>query len=230
MNLFPASLHLELFQEHPRSLFQVQRVEVQPPNAQSAVEDVPTHLGDQLDSDGSDRLVIVLYGVEDVPEMLGHDDVLPLDPCHEFLPRLDGHDPGYDGHGDPCGPNPFDPVDKDADVVEHLRKDEIGPSVHLGLEVFDLFTLVVLAFGSLWVTLGEPGDGDVKVVAILGADILDEVDSFGEPARGGLPFGLTVRRVTTEGENVLTSVFLGDLSWGSQLIRLLTHGSVPYHT
>lgn len=216
MHLFPAGLHLEFFQQHPRPLFQVQGVQMQTPDPQSTVQDIPTHLSDQLDSHCSHGLVVVLDGVEDVPKVLRDDDVLPLDPSHEFLPTLNRHDPGHDRHRDPSRSNPLDPIDKDVDVVEHLSKDKVGSSVDFGLEEFDLLAFIVLPICGLWVSLGEPGDGDVEVVPILGSNVFDEVDGFGEPAGRGFPFGLTVRRVSSEGEDVLTAVFLGDLTIESE--------------
>lgn len=216
MHLFPASLHLEFFQQHPRPLFQVQGVQMQTPDSQSTVQDIPTHLSDQLDSHCSHGLVIVLDGVENVPKVLRHDDVLPLDPGHELLPTLDRHDPGHDRHRDPSRSDPLDPVDKDVDVVKHLSKDEVGSSVDFGLEEFNLLAFIVFTVGGLGVSLRESGDGDVKVVPVLGSNVFDEVDSFGEPAGGGFPFGLTVRRVSPEGEDVLTAVFLGDLTIESE--------------
>lgn len=216
MHLFPASLHLEFFQQHPRPLFQVQGVQMQTPDSQSTVQDIPTHLSDQLDSHCPYSLVIVLDGVENVPEVLRDDDVLPLDPGHELLPTLDRHDPGNDRHRDPSRSDPLDPVDKDVDVVEHLSEDEVGSSVDFGLEEFNLLAFIVLPVGGLGVSLRETGDGDVKVVPVLGSNVFDEVDGFGESAGRGLPFGLTVRRVSSEGEDVLTAVFLGDLTIESE--------------
>lgn len=148
--------------------------------------------------------------------MLRDDDVLPLDPGHELLPTLDRHDPGNDRHRDPSRSDPLDPVDKDVDVVEHLSEDEVGSSVDFGLEEFNLLAFIVLPVGGLGVSLRETGDGDVKVVPVLGSNVFDEVDGFGESAGRGLPFGLTVRRVSSEGEDVLTAVFLGDLTIESE--------------
>jgi hypothetical protein len=216
MHLFPAGLHLEFFQQHPRPLFQVQGVQMQTPDPQPAVQDIPTHLSDQLDSHCSHGLVIVLNGVEDVPKVLWNDDILPLDPGHELLPTLDRHDPGDDRHRDPSRSDPLDPVDKDVDVVKHLSKDEVGSSVDFGLEELDLLAFIVLPVGGLGVSLRETGDGDIKVVPVLGSNVFDEVDGFGESAGRGLPFGLTVRRVSSEGEDVLTAVFLGDLTIESE--------------
>jgi len=129
--------------------------------------------------------------------MLGDDDALPLDPGHELLPRLNRHDTGDDRDGDPSRSDPLDPVHKDTNIVEHLSKDEVASCIDLGFEVFDLFTLVIFSLGGLRVTLREPSDGNVKVVAVLRSNVFDEIDGFAESARGRGPFGLTVRGISS---------------------------------
>lgn len=54
-------------------------------------------------------------------------------------------------------------------------------------------------------TFGEASDGNVKVVAVLLSDELDEVDGVVEAVFWGDPFALALGRVTSEGENVVAA-------------------------
>ena len=211
MDLLPPRLHLKLLQEHPGALFQVQRIHVQTSDPDTSFQNIPTHLSYQLGSHLTHRLVIVLDGQKDVPEMLGNDNALPLDPGHELLPRLNRHDTGNDRDSDPSCSDPLDPVYEDADVVEHLSENEVASRIDLGFEVFHLFALVIFSLGGLWVTLGETGDGNIKVIAVFRSDVFDEIDGFAESTGGSRPFRLTIRRISSKGQDVLTTVFLGDL-------------------
>jgi hypothetical protein len=62
-------------------------------------------------------------------------------------------------------------------------------------------------------TLRESSDGDVKVIAVFRSDVFDEINGFAETAFRWGPFGLAIRRITTKSEDVLATVFLGDLSY-----------------
>jgi hypothetical protein len=132
MNLLPPRLHLELLQQHPRSLLEVQGVDVQSSDTYTGLQDISTHLSDQLGPDFTYSLVIIFDRQEYVPKVLRNDDTLPLHPGHELLPRLNRHDTGYDRYVDPSRSNPFDPIHKDPHVVEHLSEDEVGSGIDLG--------------------------------------------------------------------------------------------------
>ncbi|RUS32115.1 hypothetical protein BC938DRAFT_476249 [Jimgerdemannia flammicorona] len=55
------------------------------------------------------------------------------------------------------------------------------------------------------------GDGNSKVVAVLLADVLDQIDCVGEAVFHSLPVGSTPRGVTTEGKDILAPAILGFL-------------------
>lgn len=59
--------------------------------------------------------------------------------------------------------------------------------------------------------MGEACDGYFKVVIVVFADVLDQVDAVDESALDSCPFVLTGWRVPAKGENVAASVFLGFL-------------------
>lgn len=112
-------------------------------------------------------------------------------------------------------------------VVEHLREDDVGSSVDLLPEMVHLLLgrfAVGVSFGeasdlrSVWVSdssFTAPSlatHSDVKVVAIVLTNVLDEVDGMVEASLGGDPLLSTARRITTKSENVATSRILGFLS------------------
>jgi hypothetical protein len=61
------------------------------------------------------------------------------------------------------------------------------------------------------VALRKSGNSDIEVVAIFCSDILDEVDGFAEPSGSRSPVGLSIRRISSKCENILTAMLLGNL-------------------
>ncbi len=184
---------------------------MQAANVKIRFEDLAAHLGNQSSANRSNLLVVVFDGIEHFVKVWRYNDALALHPSRKFLPRLDGHDPRDDRYGDASNANPLDPFGEDSKVVEHLGEDEIGARIDLLLEKPNLGALRVLVGSSLWVSLRESSDGDIKVVAVLCADIFDEIDGLGEAAFGRRPVALAIGRVATKGEDVLTAMLFGDL-------------------
>ena len=201
---FDARDEVELLQQHPAALLEVHGVEVQALDADVRSEDLPAEVGDELRAQLADLLVVILVRLELVQEKLRDRDLGHLRRLLEAVPRLDGHDPRDDGHRDPGGPGRLDPRDEHVDVVEHLREDEVRTGVDLVLEVLHL------ACGLLWgqvLGLRIAGDGNVEVVAILGADVPHEVNAVGETPLDSLPF-LANRWVAAERKDIATPVLL----------------------
>jgi hypothetical protein len=65
--------------------------------------------------------------------------------------------------------------------------------------------------------LGETGDGDVEVIAIVFADMANEVNTVNEPILNCFPLVLATGWVTTKGKDVTTTSLLCILVYTSTL-------------
>ncbi len=115
------------------------------------------------------------------------DNLFALDPGLELVPVLNRHDPRNNRDGDASGAHASHPVEKDVGIVEHLRKDEFGASVHLVLQPRHLLLPTFRRVGRLKVALRESGNGDAKVARVVFVNVSNEIDGVHESARGRLP-------------------------------------------
>ena len=127
----------------------------------------------------------------------------------EAVPSLDGVDARDDGDGNASSADGLDPADEQVGVVKHLREDEVDTCVNLLLQPLDL--LVTFGFREEHV-LGEACNSDVEIVAVVLADVADQVDSMDEATLDGFPLILARGRVATQGEDVSTPRLLRILS------------------
>lgn len=92
-----------------------------------------------------------------------------------------------------------------------LREDKVGSSVNLLLEPRHLLLSTSVLLRRLWVTSREASDRDTEPVAVLLANVADELGGGREPGRDRLPSGRAERRVTAESEDVSAPRVLGEL-------------------
>jgi hypothetical protein len=223
-------------------------------NSQVGIDNLPAHIGDVLRSSLADLGVVVLDGREKVEKRLRDLHAGEVGATLERRKSLYGHNTGYDGDGDTGSTETTTPIDEDyggrglawvekeetkertLSIVEHLRDDEVRPSINLELEVADL-SLGRLASG---VTFGESGNlarqkrsekrrkgesgtethTNAEVVAVVLADVTDEVDSVVEPALDRLPLLSSARRVAAKSEDVAAArvvrfLRVGEVEWES---------------
>jgi hypothetical protein len=108
----------------------------------------------------------------------------------------------------------LDEVEEHGVVVEELSDDVVGTSVALLFEVgefalhffFGDLAFVVVGLELVGVAFGVASAADREVVAVVAADVLDEVAGAGETAFSGLPFGLASRGITAESDDVADAV------------------------
>jgi hypothetical protein len=172
------------------------------------------HLSNELRADLSHLIVVVFDGVKGIPESLWNYSLRPVGDPFEMVPVLDGHDSRHDGHRDACGADVADPVEKDVDVEEHLRDDEIGAGIDLLAQVSHLF----FARDGLLVALRETSNGNVEVIAIAFADEAHEIDCVDKAVFDGCPIGGTARWVTTKRKYVAAARIVGVLK-GKERIK-----------
>jgi hypothetical protein len=100
------------------------------------------HFFDELDGELDtvllDSGIIILDGFEIVPNRFRHMVVVEGDDTFETLVVLDGEDARDNRAGDANGTAFGDKVQEHIDVVEELRDDQIGASIYLGFQVFQV--------------------------------------------------------------------------------------------
>lgn len=130
---------------------------------------------------------------------------------------LDGHHSGDDGTGDADGPTCFDPVQKQRDVKEQLRDNEVCASVDLLLQE----PQVLLHGGRLGVLLWVARHSDAKVVAMGLADVANQIGGVVETTLASGPFGLTMGGIATKRQNVLVATSASLLKVPRRMMCLL---------
>lgn len=180
------------------------------------IEDFAAHLCDQLCTYLSDFLIVVLVGLQGIQKGLRNLGFCKACCLQEPIPSLDRSNARDNGNGYSCFSDSLDPVNKDINVVKHLREDEIDTLVDFVLEILQL---ELTLFGREKLKLGETRDCYVKVVTIFLVDVSDEIDSMDETTFDGFPFILACRGVSTKGKDVTAPVLLCFLHHCSELQR-----------
>lgn len=185
-------------------------------NADICIEDASAHTRDDLGSKFADLFVVVPVRLEDVEQRLGDGRLGELGGLEKAVPRLDRVDSGDDRNRDARPPHALHPLHEQIHVVEHLCEDQGASSVDL------LFEPHEFEFEFLWweeLVLGETGDGDFEVVAVVLANVTDKIDAMFKTTFYGRPFVLACWGVTAKGEDIaaamqlcfLTSMITGPL-------------------
>ena len=91
-------------------------------------------------------------------------------------------------------------------VVEHLRKDEVGACVDLLFQVLHFQLRPAHGFG---VSFRKASDGNREVVAVVLADVLDKLKGMREAGCMRFPGTSCGRWITTQGQHVAASEFFG---------------------
>ena len=168
---------------------------------------LPAHVRDQSFADFSHLGVVVLDRFKSLGPILGDVDLGPLGATQESSVCGDGHDAGNNRDIDTLGADLVHPLDEEVGVVEHLCHDEAATSVHLLLQMVDELVDVVVVVG----TLGVPGHTNVEVVAVLLADIFDQVLRISEAALDSLPLLGLAGRVAAKGKDIGAAGVVGGL-------------------
>ena len=143
--------------------------------------------------------------------------------------RVEGHDAREDGHRDPRRADLAHPVLEHVEIIKELRDDHVAARLDLLLEVCDLALHVLVRANVLLaldvhdahllrrrerpaqvlggldhvgVPLGVTGHLERKVVAVMLARVLDEVERAREAALGDLPLLLPLGRVAAQRDDV----------------------------
>lgn len=164
-----------------------------------------TNIGNHLGSNLSNLLIVVLMGLQSLKEFWRNDSLSQRCCSHETVPSLNRIDAWYDRNSDACCPNGLDPINEHIHVVEHLGENEVDTDVNLLLEILHL----EIAF--CWrqeLGLRKASNCNIEVIAIVLADVLDEIDAVFEASFYRLPFVLSSRRIASQCENVSTTVCL----------------------
>lgn len=227
-NSLDAGNQVQLLQNHLGALLQVHSVKVESTDVVRRRQDISAHLGNEPDPDLPDFFIVVLVRFQRVDVPLWDGRLTELRRPNKPVPSLNRGDSGDDWNRDTGFSHGSDPSEEDVNVVEHLSEDQ-GSA---GVDFF--FEPAHLGGEFCWRqvdVLRETGDGDFKVVVVLGTDVANEVDAVDETAFYGGPLVLSRWRVTTQGENVATpaplcfllSRYLGS-EWNSEsLTRSACH-------
>lgn len=186
---------VELFQKHFCSLLKIHGIEMQPSDTKWLCQNSPAHFCYEFGTELPDLLVIVLDRLENIHERLGNDGLGEASCPQETVPSLNGCDTRDDGDGDTVFADTMYPFDENFDVIEHLSEDEVAAGVDL---FFQPDHLLLELFRGQQHVLRESSNGNIKVVAIVVTDVLDQVDSVDETAFDGLPLILASRRVPAQ--------------------------------
>ena len=166
------------------------------------------HIGDELDTNLPNFLVVVLVRLKGVQERLRNFRLCQSSSLLESIPRLDRGYTRNNGNSDTSSTNGLHPVQEDIDIVEHLRKDEIGTGIDLFFEPLDLLSEFIWRKQLL---LWEPSNGNVEVVAVNVSDVLHEINTVNETTFDGFPFFFSCWWVSTKSQDVTTTMLFGFL-------------------
>ena len=162
----------------------------------TTVEQFLTHFHDQVSSDITDQLVIVLDRIQPGREMLRDGDLAPLGPSQEGRVGSDRHDPGNNGHVHARSSNLGTPVDEIINIVKHLSDDEVAAGVDLLLQILEIKLHVFVR--QLRMALRVAGNADSEMVTVLGLDILNQVLGILEATFNGSPVFCVPRRISSQ--------------------------------
>ncbi|RUS32118.1 hypothetical protein BC938DRAFT_476252 [Jimgerdemannia flammicorona] len=197
------------------------------------------HAHRKVDTVGFDGLVVVLDGLEVVPDLLR--DVVIVERSHTLqeVVRLDREHRRKDRNRDPHTTRTIHELQEDVRVHEQLRDDQVRTSVDLLLEEEDVFLQVTVVHVAFRVTFGVEGRGgvsrDPEPIPILLLDVLDQIDRVLESIITSLPLCLSSGRVTTQRQDVAAPASLGlakrnvDLFLGHVGARQVHHRLQPVH-
>lgn len=101
----------------------------------SASNQLSAHIRDILDAKSLHGLIIILDRIESLLDSRRDLGLAEASHTVKASERLNGHDAGDDGDIDANGSAVLDPLQVDVHVVEKLRDDAIGTSVHFILQV-----------------------------------------------------------------------------------------------
>lgn len=161
----------------------------------------------QFDTILLDSGIVILDSFEIIPNFLWYMVVVERDDSLQAVVVLNGEDTRKDRACDANGTTLLDKIEEGVNVIEQLSDNEIGAGIHFSLKISQVIFLV----GVIDMAFGMTSNGNSKVVTILLSDVFHQVNGITETTFNRSPLVLTVRRITTESENVLTTTLLGSL-------------------
>ena len=198
--------HCKLLQDHAGGSSKVHGVEVKV-KGDTTVQNLAAELRNEILANLTNRHIVVLDRLESFMPVGRHMALGPVCSADERLVGVNGHDTRDNDTAvrNASGATLLRPVDEDLGVVTHLSNDECGASIDLLLEVGDVLIRASLLVTSFRVS----GNTNVKVVAILLLDVLDQVPGVPEATLCLYPLLFLSGRVASQCKNVGASSVVG---------------------
>mmetsp|Transcript_6656 Transcript_6656/g.13961 ORF Transcript_6656/g.13961 Transcript_6656/m.13961 type:complete len:375 (+) Transcript_6656:61-1185(+) len=232
-----AGRYAQLVQDAIHDLLEVERVKVQ--TGRTGLHERPASLGAEFHAERLDRFGVVLDAVHLSFQFRGNASLAEFRHLLETVVGVDAHETGHDRAVDAPIPAILDECGVNLRVEEHLGDDEVGPGVHLLLEVIHLLLVILIPaneglavqdrtprllrfrHGTLLpllqlrdrvrMSLRIPRDADAEVVAELLTYVPDQVEGAGEPPLRGLPGRFAGGGIAAKGDDVAYAAVEGRL-------------------
>jgi len=112
---------------------------------------------------------------------------------------------------------PFHKIQKDLWVVKELCKNKVGPSIYF---LFEKSHLCCCIPSALWMTFGETGDCNAKVVAVFTPDQANQLGGVFKASANRRPRHGSLGGIPSESKNVSYASILNMLQHDFEIVNL----------